>query len=248
MGQRARSHPMPNYTRKPSNRRKPQTRRASPVRKGAPAWVWFCSGLVLGIFLMLIKDIGKPDSAPSKETVAAKAQGEDTRHRPRFDFYDLLPESRVPVGADRPAPPDTPAPLAPTPAPTPAPAQEPSPEPAPQPRPAQPEQPVAASPPDPQPAPTRPEPESPPSRTDTPAEESQRFLLQAGSFRSHADADNLRAQLLLMGMSANIETFNPRQGETWHRVIVGPYRDHQSMDSVRSQLAANGIDTLMLRR
>lgn len=222
----------------PTNKRvtrKPQNRRASPTRRSTPAWLWFGSGLVVGIFLMLIKDVGRQDEAPVADSTSKPPAVEDSRQRPRFDFYDLLPESRVPVGADRPAPPPEPSPQI-QPAPpamvsTPAPAPKPTPAVAPAITQAEPALPPAA--------------ETPPTTT-TPA--SERFLLQVGSFRSQGDADNLRAQLLLMGLSASIETFNPRQGETWHRVIVGPYSDHNNMDSARSQLANNGIDTLMLRR
>lgn len=214
-----------------------------------PAWLWFASGLAVGIFLMLIKNVGGDKSAPIAESPEDTPPVVDSRPRPRFDFYDLLPESRVPVGADRPEPPPAPAPVReeprtqppatrPEPAIVTAPPVAPTPAPTPTPRPETPQ-------------PTAPTAQSSSTATASapaPAAASNRLLLQAGSFRSQGDADNLRAQLLLMGLSANIETFSPNQGETWHRVIVGPYDNHQSMDSARSQLTANGIDTLMLRR
>lgn len=235
---------MSSYNRKRSPARKPQNRRASPAKKGMPAWLWFASGLAVGIFLMMIKGVGGDKSAPVAESPQETAPVVDSRPRPRFDFYDLLPESRVPVGADRPEPPPAPPVVAE--------------EPRTQPSVARPEPAVVTAPPVTPPPTPRPE-ASPPTApaaqsgntatASTPAPAaSNRFLLQAGSFRSQGDADNLRAQLLLMGLSASIETFTPNQGETWHRVIVGPYDNHQSMDSARSQLTANGIDTLMLRR
>lgn len=230
---------MSSYNRK----RKPQNRRTRPAKKGMPAWLWFASGLAVGIFLMLIKNVGGEKPAHVAAPPEKNSPVADSRSRPRFDFYDLLPESRVPVGADRPE-------LPPVPTPQPSP-QPPTPSPQP-PAPSAPE-PVVVVPPSAPAVTTRPEPalSSPAqSTTATPpaAATSNRLLLQAGSFRNQGDADNLRAQLLLMGLSASIETFTPRPGETWHRVIVGPYDSQQSMDSARSQLTANGIDTLLLRR
>lgn len=235
--------PMSSYTRKRPPARKPQNRRTSPARKGTPAWLWFASGLAVGIFLMLIKNVGGEKTIPVADAPEQNSPTVDSRPRPRFDFYDLLPESRVPVGADRPEPPSAPTPVAQTPV---------TPEPGRQPPTVRPEPAIVSTP----SAPVSVRPETPPSSTpaaeqvtaSSPTVASNRLLLQAGSFRSQGDADNLRAQLLLMGLSASIETFSPNQSETWHRVIVGPYDNHQSMDSARSQLTANGIDTLMLRR
>ena len=74
------------------------------------------------------------------------------------------------------------------------------------------------------------------------------FLLQAGSFKSPRDADSLRAQLLLLNLSASIETFSPRHDETWHRVLVGPFEKNTDVASARAKLASNQIDSLLLKR
>ncbi len=74
------------------------------------------------------------------------------------------------------------------------------------------------------------------------------FLLQAGSFKQQPDADSLRASLLLLNLTANIETFNASNGETWHRVLVGPFANNSQMASARGKLAANGIESLLLKR
>ena len=74
------------------------------------------------------------------------------------------------------------------------------------------------------------------------------FLLQVGSFKSNRDADSLRARLLLLNLSASIEMVTPRPGETWHRVLVGPFTNRAELASARDSLSGNGIDSLLLKR
>lgn len=74
------------------------------------------------------------------------------------------------------------------------------------------------------------------------------FLLQVGSFKSNGDADSLRARLLLLNLSTSIEMVSPRKGETWHRVLVGPFTNHSDVTEARNRLASNGIDSLLLKR
>lgn len=74
------------------------------------------------------------------------------------------------------------------------------------------------------------------------------FLLQVGSFKSNSDADSLRARLLLLNLSTSIEMVSPRKGETWHRVLVGPFTNHSDVTEARNRLASNGIDSLLLKR
>jgi len=73
------------------------------------------------------------------------------------------------------------------------------------------------------------------------------FLLQVGSFKSSSDADSLRARLLLLNLNASIETVSPK-GETWHRVIVGPFTSRGDVSNARNRLSSNGIDSLLLKR
>lgn len=71
------------------------------------------------------------------------------------------------------------------------------------------------------------------------------YLLQAGSFRDAKDADSMRAQLILLNLTAEIRKFN-HNGEIWHRVIVGPYDNRSTMSSVKTTLLENGIEALLL--
>ena len=62
------------------------------------------------------------------------------------------------------------------------------------------------------------------------------------------DADKLRAQLILLNLDARIEKVTIRNGELWHRVIVGPFQDQSRLASARSTLVANQYNALMLKR
>lgn len=77
--------------------------------------------------------------------------------------------------------------------------------------------------------------------------EDTRYMLQAGSFRSHEDADELKARLALMGVRADIQSVEVESGETWHRVRIGPFSDRERVDSLRSQLEGVEVDSLLLR-
>ena len=49
---------------------------------------------------------------------------------------------------------------------------------------------------------------------------STRHSLQAGSFRLSKEADRRRAELLMLGFSAQIQTVSLSTGETYHRVVI----------------------------
>ncbi|MGM8226079.1 SPOR domain-containing protein [Cellvibrio sp. ARAG 10.3] len=81
-----------------------------------------------------------------------------------------------------------------------------------------------------------------------PQPDSMEYILQVGSFRNDVDADKLRAQLILLNLDARIEKVTIRNGELWHRVIVGPFQDQSRLASARSTLVANQYNALMLKR
>jgi len=72
------------------------------------------------------------------------------------------------------------------------------------------------------------------------------YYLQAGSFRNPRDADQLKAKLALLGSVASIQTVTVN-GETWHRVKIGPYKGARKADEMRRLLSENQIDTLILK-
>lgn len=77
--------------------------------------------------------------------------------------------------------------------------------------------------------------------------EGRRYLLQAGSFRAHSDAEALRASLALLGIEAHIQQVELSGGENWHRVRIGPFDTLEAVNSVRETMASREIDSILLR-
>ncbi len=80
-----------------------------------------------------------------------------------------------------------------------------------------------------------------------PSTEEYNYILQAGSFKTSKDADRRRAELLLLGLEAKIEAVQAN-GDTWHRVYVGPFTSRSKLSKARSTLISEGIETLLLKR
>ena len=174
--------------------------------KAAPGWMWMLAGLSIGLFVALLiylKDnsqaggarktpaavVDKSQAAvkPAKSKApSAKDPVEDKK--PRFDFYNLLPEMEVFI------PPQT----------------------------------------------------LETERGHEPAE-SVAYYLQVGSFRNFADADRLRAQLMLLNIESSIQRVTINDTQTWHRVRVGPFQSARKMDKVRNRLRAESIDPIVLK-
>ncbi|MCB1694247.1 MAG: SPOR domain-containing protein [Pseudomonadales bacterium] len=72
------------------------------------------------------------------------------------------------------------------------------------------------------------------------------YLLQAGSFRNQSDADRLRAELILLGMDVIIKPVTT-EGQTWHRVLVGPVKSDLEADRLRRRLAEQNIASIPIK-
>ena len=49
------------------------------------------------------------------------------------------------------------------------------------------------------------------------------YILQAGSFRNATDAEQMKARLALLGSMATVQKVTVN-GQTWHRVRIGPFQ------------------------
>ena len=87
--------------------------------------------------------------------------------------------------------------------------------------------------------------ELPPSAK--PAEPVPRYYLQAGAFHSASDADNLKAQLALLGVAAVIQTSEVPDKGVFHRVRVGPFNAMDEINRTRSLLVQNNIPTTLVK-
>lgn len=78
-----------------------------------------------------------------------------------------------------------------------------------------------------------------------PAEEP--LFLQVGSFRVAQEADRRRAQIILLGLEAKVESVQAN-GDTWYRVQAGPFTSREKLSKARNQLSAEGIESLLLKQ
>ena len=75
----------------------------------------------------------------------------------------------------------------------------------------------------------------------------ERFWLQAGSFSTESDAENLRARLALAGWEAAIQPVSlPDKGQRF-RVRLGPYDNTDELNRMKSELAKRGFDASVIK-
>ena len=72
------------------------------------------------------------------------------------------------------------------------------------------------------------------------------YVLQAGSFSTHNDADRRRAELALHGIESHIQRVKVND-RNYHRVYIGPTDDLDELNMLRSLLRAAQIDVLRIR-
>ena len=75
----------------------------------------------------------------------------------------------------------------------------------------------------------------------------ENYYLQVGSFRSHAEADNLKARLAFLGLIASVQSADLAEKGVWYRVRVGPYTQKTQVDNVHVTLRENGIDAQLIK-
>ena len=72
------------------------------------------------------------------------------------------------------------------------------------------------------------------------------YILQVGSFRNTADAEQMKARLALLGSMATVQTVTVN-GQTWHRVRIGPFKDLDALNKARSRLNKQGIENKLIK-
>jgi cell division protein FtsN len=70
------------------------------------------------------------------------------------------------------------------------------------------------------------------------------YIMQAGSFKTFKEADQLRAKLASMGIESKVQ--KAKVGSVnWYRVKMGPYTQTASINSIRTRLRQKGIDVVI---
>ena len=80
-----------------------------------------------------------------------------------------------------------------------------------------------------------------------PPEAGVNYILQAGSFGNHEEADRLKAKLTLSGLETHIEKVAIEGKGAYYRVRLGPYPSIEALDSASGKLAQLGIKALRIK-
>jgi len=93
------------------------------------------------------------------------------------------------------------------------------------------------------------EPEKPASKpwqnNNKPISSAKKYLLQAGSFKSHEDAERLKANLALLGVLASIQSVTIN-ADSWHRVRIGPFNSNLQLRETLGTLKQNNIHAMTM--
>ena len=201
------------------------SRYQAPAKKPVPGWVWLVCGLVIGGFIVFLMNLepGSDEVKRNKESpkpTPKRSEPAGQAAKPKYDFYTLLPESEVIL------PPET---------------KQPEPPPS---KPVRPEEAAKIDEARAKAALNGEVPPPPPTVAKAPAVQ---FFLQAGSFRQQAEADRVRAQIILLGQDVRVESVKVRD-EPWFRVLVGPYTSREQLNAAQKTLADSGYKNLLLQQ
>jgi cell division protein FtsN len=72
------------------------------------------------------------------------------------------------------------------------------------------------------------------------------YVLQAGSYKTFADADRVRAKLALQGVESKVQKVSV-DNDTWHRIRIGPISNLDELNRLRSTLRKADVDVLVIR-
>jgi len=72
------------------------------------------------------------------------------------------------------------------------------------------------------------------------------YLIQAGAFRTQADAEAQRARLAIMGWEARV-TEREQAGRTVFRVRIGPFVRRDDAERLKDQLDGSGMESSLVR-
>lgn len=75
--------------------------------------------------------------------------------------------------------------------------------------------------------------------------ETKKYILQAGSFKSLADAERHKATLALLGVQSTIQSV-AINNDQWHRVRIGPFSRADQLYDTLSTLKQNNIQAMTM--
>lgn len=79
------------------------------------------------------------------------------------------------------------------------------------------------------------------------ARAADRFWLQAGSFSTEGDAENLRARLALAGLEAAVQQADVPDKGVRYRVRLGPYDNTDELNHMKAELGRRGFEVAVIK-
>ncbi len=73
------------------------------------------------------------------------------------------------------------------------------------------------------------------------------YLLQVGSFKDYQSADQIKAQLALMGIAADIQSISMNRRDIRHRVQIGPYKKGATLKNIKATLEEHNLEFITLK-
>ncbi|AWB66342.1 sporulation protein [Saccharobesus litoralis] len=67
----------------------------------------------------------------------------------------------------------------------------------------------------------------------------RRYQMQCASFKSKQAAEETKARMAFIGVEAMVKN---RKGESWYRVVLGPFESKRDTEPVRHKLQRNGFE------
>ncbi len=192
-------------------------------QKLIPGWLWMIFGMLLGLFIMVVLYLWQPWRPATRPIDATQPTNvappaEDTNKD--YQFYDLLPKQQVSPVPTEAVPSDTQAANNTI---------------------------IAAPPPvvevtPPQQNATNSDP------VEITAATTLQYILQVNSYQNPDDADARRAEILLVGLPADVRQSKIADGTLWFRVVSGPFANRAEAINAQRLLQDSGIDSLVVEQ
>lgn len=219
------------------NKAKPQAKPKQPATttsKPLPGWTWLVVGVIIGLFAALLAFLAtnEPDSKQQTAQISTKPVEQKAPpappkkepapqpEEPRFSFYTDLPKMKVEI------PPEE----------------------------------IKSISGETEEEETKPQRAAPSQKNQQESTVQQlqkqpeptrtirgKYVLQVGSFKSYSEAEQLKARLAFMGVTAKIHNVSVNNKDRWFRVRVGPYATQNEANAVKNKLKHKRIPAIVLK-
>ena len=201
-------------------------------QKLIPNWLWMLFGTLVGLSIAVLLFLWQPwrpaERATPTEIANLPEQTETTENKADYQFYDLLPKQQVTPVPDQEVPLNNSRDAQPLPLP------------------------IDDSPVDDMPVDSvlAAQNKATPDPFEVTAEVARapQYVLQINSFQNPDEADRQRAEVLLVGLSADVRQHVDSVGVRWYRVVSGPYVSRDEAQQAHRLLQDSGIAALVVEQ